>query len=100
VCGGTGIGSVFRNQWSSEKEKSKLESRGRKMQEVKRGERDLPQGNRPLLLGKRHSNILPLHFLNGFRLRPDSTLSVGTCARGRSLIQRGSIHNFVAQNSW
>jgi hypothetical protein len=78
---------VLRSKWSSEEEKNKLENRGRKMQELKRGGRSIPRGNRPLLLGKRHSNLLHLHFLNRFRLRPNPTLSAGTCARGRSLIQ-------------
>jgi hypothetical protein len=100
VWGGTRTGGVLRSQRSSEEEKSKLENRGRRMQKIKRGERNLPRGNRPLLLGKRHANLLPLHFLNRFRLRPDSVFSAGTCAGGRSLVQRGSIYNFFVRDSW
>jgi hypothetical protein len=99
VWAGTRAGGVFRSKWSSEEEKNKLENRGRNMQEIKRRERSLPRGNMPLLLRKRHSYLLPLHLLNRFRLRPDSMLSAGTCARGRSLIQRSNIYNFIVRDS-
>jgi hypothetical protein len=88
------------SKWSSKEENNKLENRGRKMQEIKRGGRSLPRGNMPLFLGKRHYNLLPLHLLDRFRLRPDSMLSAGTCSEGRSLIQRSGIYDFVVWDSW
>jgi hypothetical protein len=98
---GTGARGMLRSKWSSEEEKNKLGSIRRKMQEMMRGERNLPRGNRPLLLWERHANLLPLHPFNRFQLRLNSTFSVGTCAGGRSLVQRGSIYNFVVRDmSW
>jgi hypothetical protein len=91
---------MLRSKWSSEGENNKLESKRRKVQEMMRGGKNLPRGSRPLLLWERHTNLLPLHPLNRFWLRLDSTFSTGTCAGGRSLIQRGSIYDFVVRDSW
>jgi hypothetical protein len=96
---GTRDGGVLQSKWSSEEEKNKLESKRRKVQEMMRGGgRNLPRGNWPLLLRERHADLLSLHLLNGFRLRSDSAFFAGTCAGGRSLIQRGSIYNFVVRD--
>jgi hypothetical protein len=70
------------------------------MQEMMRGERNLPRGNRPLLLWERHANLLPLHLLNWFRLGLNSAFSADACAGGRSLVQRGSIYYFFVRDSW
>jgi hypothetical protein len=73
---------MFQSKWSPEEEKNKLGSRRRKMQEMMRGERNLPRGNMPLLLWERNANLLSFHLFNRFRLRPDSAFSAGACARG------------------
>jgi hypothetical protein len=100
MWGGTGTGSMFRNQWSPEEEKQ-VRNRERKMQEITKGvKRNLPRGNRPLLLGKRHADFLPLSLLNGFRLRPDPAFLAGTCAGRRSVVQLGSIYHIFIRDSW
>jgi hypothetical protein len=91
---------MFQSKWSPEEEKNKLGSKTRKMQEMMRGERNLPRGNRPLLLWERHANLLPLHLLNWFRLGLNSAFSADACAGGRSLVQRGSIYYFFVRDSW
>jgi hypothetical protein len=96
---GAGDGSALRSKWSSEEDNNKLESRRREMQEIKSGGRILPRGNRPLLLGKRHPNLLPLHLFTRFRLRPDTMLFAGTCAEGNSLVKRCSIYYFIVRDS-
>jgi hypothetical protein len=58
--------------------------------------RKLPRGNRPLLLRNGHANLLPLMCLSWFRLGLNPTLPAGTSVGGgRSLIQRGSIDDFL-----
>jgi hypothetical protein len=39
---GTGAGGMLRSKWSSEEENNKLESKRRKVQEMMRGEKNLP----------------------------------------------------------
>jgi hypothetical protein len=42
---------VLQSKWSSEEEKNKLENRGRKMQEIKRGEEAYPEATGLCFLG-------------------------------------------------
>jgi hypothetical protein len=67
---------------------------------TKEEEEKLPRGDRPLLLGKWHADLLPLGLINGFWLRPDSMFLAGTCARRRSLVQRRSIDHVFIRNTW
>jgi hypothetical protein len=62
--------------------------------------RKLPRGNRSLPLGLGHANLLPLGCLTWFRLGLNRTLPAGTSAGGgRSLIQRGSIDDFLIRDN-
>jgi hypothetical protein len=91
---------MLRSKWSSEEEKNKLEGKRREVQEMMKGGRNLPRGNWPLFFWERHADLLSLHLFNRFWLRPDTTLSASTCARGKSLVQRGSIYYFIIRDSW
>jgi hypothetical protein len=95
-----GAGALFWSKWGFEEEKTKLGTRGREVQQMIRGGRNLPRGNWPLLLQERHADLLPLHLFDRFRLRSETTLFAGTCAGGRSLIQRGNVYNLVVRDSW
>jgi hypothetical protein len=62
--------------------------------------RKLPRGNRSLPLGLGHADLLPLGCLTWFRLGLNPTLPAGTSAGGgRSLIQRGSIDDFLVRDN-
>jgi hypothetical protein len=78
-----------KHQVSNQKEKYiRNEIKGRK----------LSRGNRPLFLRKGHANLLPL--LCRLRLGPNPALSANAYAgRGRSLVQRCSIDDFLIWDS-
>jgi hypothetical protein len=62
--------------------------------------RELPRGNRSLPLRLGHADLLPLGCLSWFRLGLNPTLPAGkSTGGGRSLIQRGSIDDFLVQDN-
>jgi hypothetical protein len=61
--------------------------------------RKLPRGNRSLPLGLGHADFLSLGCMTWFRLGLNPTFPAGTSTGGgRSLIQRGSIDDFLIQD--
>jgi hypothetical protein len=82
---------------SPEEEKSKLVKQKKSPGNVIRG-RKLPRGNRSLFLRKGHADLLPL--MCRLRLGLNPALPADTYAgRGRSLIQRSSVNDFLVRDS-
>jgi hypothetical protein len=91
---------MFQRKRSPEEEKSKLVKQKKSPGSTVRG-RQLPRGNRSLPLGLGHTDLLPLCLLTWFRLGLHSALSAGmSVGGGRSLVQRGSIDNFLVWDNW
>jgi hypothetical protein len=100
IGAGTGTRGTFWRKRSPEEEKSKLVKQKKSSRSNVRG-RKLPRGNKSLPLRLGHTDLLPLHLLNWFRLGLHSMLLAGTSAAGgRSLVQRGSIDDFIVRNNW
>jgi hypothetical protein len=88
---------MFRRKRSPEEEKSKLVKQKKSPGNVVRG-RKLPRGNRSLLLQKGHADLLPL--VCRLRLGLNPALPAGTSTgRGRALVQRGSVNDFLVRDN-